>query len=130
MQKPDECFYIRRIGAVQGKQRLDLAEDPAPDLVVEIDVTSSSQNRLQVYADLGVTEVWVYNGASLVIHQLQNDAYVSSKTSQFFPNIPIPDYCRLSSTSDKVRLSQIGDPFSDLGETSDDSIKSNNNTLT
>ncbi|MFM7449899.1 MAG: Uma2 family endonuclease [Leptolyngbyaceae cyanobacterium] len=55
--EPDECFYIRRIGAVQGKKRLDLTQDPAPDLVVEIDVTSSSQNRLQVYADLGVAEV-------------------------------------------------------------------------
>ena len=92
--EPDECFYIRRIGAVQGKKRLDLTEDPAPDLVVEIDVTNSSQNRLQVYADLGVAEVWIYNGESLVIQQLQNDGYVTSQTSQFFPNILIPDIAR------------------------------------
>jgi Uma2 family endonuclease len=89
--EPDECFYIYNIDAVRGKKRLDLNEDPAPDLVVEIDVTSSSQNRLQVYADLGVAEVWIYNGESLVIQQLQNDAYITSPTSQFFMNIPIPE---------------------------------------
>jgi Uma2 family endonuclease len=54
-------------------------------------VTSSSQSRLQVYADLGVTEVWVYNGRSLVVQQLQNGIYVISQTSQFFLNIPIPE---------------------------------------
>ncbi|MBE8994032.1 Uma2 family endonuclease [Microcystis aeruginosa] len=87
--EPDECFYIDNIEAVRGKKLLDLNEDPAPDLVIEIDVTSSSQNRLQVYADLGVAEVWVYDGESLVIQQLQNGTYITSPTSQFFPNLPI-----------------------------------------
>jgi Uma2 family endonuclease len=82
--EPDECFYIYNIEAVRGKKRLDLTEDPAPDLVVEIDVTSSAQNRLQVYADLGVAEVWIYDGESLVIQQLQNGTYITSQTSQFF----------------------------------------------
>ena len=63
----DKCFYIRNIAEVQGKRKLNMAEDPAPDLIVEIDITSSSQNRLQVYADLGVAEVWIYNGESLAI---------------------------------------------------------------
>jgi Uma2 family endonuclease len=92
--EPDECFYIRNIGVVRGKKRLDLAEDPAPDLVVEIDVTSSSHNRLQVYADLGVAEVWIYNGESLVIQQLQNGIYITSQTSQFFANISITEIAK------------------------------------
>jgi Uma2 family endonuclease len=105
--EPDECFYIRRIGAVQGKKRLDLNEDPAPDLVVEIDVTRSSQNRLQVYADLGVAEVWVYDGESLVIQQLQNGMYITSQTSQFFPNIPVPEiagFLQQARTADYLAL--------------------------
>lgn len=89
--EPDECFYIYNIDAVRGKKRLDLTEDPAPDLVVEIDVTSSSYNRLQVYADLGVAEVWIYDGESLAIKQLQNNTYITSQASQFFPNLPIPE---------------------------------------
>ena len=68
--EPDECFYFRNIALVQGKKRLDLTVDPGPDLVIEIDITSSSPNRLQVYADLGVAEVWIYNGDLLTVKQL------------------------------------------------------------
>ncbi|MGK7945514.1 MAG: Uma2 family endonuclease, partial [Microcystaceae cyanobacterium] len=105
--EPDECFYINNIKAIQGKKRLDLTEDPAPDLVVEIDVTSSSQNRLQVYADLEIAEVWIYNGESLVIHQLQNSAYLTSQGSQFFPNLPIPEiaeFLQQAGTTDYLAL--------------------------
>ena len=105
--EPDECFYIYNIDAVRGKKRLDLTSDPAPDLVVEIDVTSSSQSRLQVYADLGVAEVWIYNGESLVIQKLQNGTYITSQTSQFFRNLPIPEiagFLQQAETMDYLEL--------------------------
>lgn len=105
--EPDECFYIRNIAAVQGKRRLNMAEDPAPDLIVEIDITSSSQNRLQVYADLGVAEVWIYNGESLVIQQLQNGTYIATQTSQFFISLPISEvanWLQRSTTIDYLAL--------------------------
>lgn len=87
--EPDKCFYIRNISAIQGKARLDPFEDPAPDLIIEIDITSSSHDRLQVYADLSVAEVWIYNGQSLSIRQLETGEYRPSSTSQFFPGIPL-----------------------------------------
>jgi Uma2 family endonuclease len=105
--EPDECFYIQNIAAVQGKKRLDMAKDPAPDLVLEIDLTSSSPNRLQVYADLGVAEVWIYNGESLAIQQLQNGAYIVTQTSQFFANLSIPEiakWLQQSTTMDYLAL--------------------------
>ncbi|PSB56565.1 Uma2 family endonuclease [Chamaesiphon polymorphus] len=105
--EPDECFYIRNIAAVQGKKRLNMEADPAPDLVLEVDITSSSQNRLQVYADLGVAEVWIYNGESLVIQQLQNSSYIAVQTSQFFGNLSIPDltsWLQRSTTMDYLAL--------------------------
>ena len=108
--EPDECFYIRNIALVRGKRRLDLTQDPAPDLIVEIDVTSSSQNRLQVYAGLGVAEVWIYNGESLVIKQLQNDTYITAQTSQFFVNIPIPEiagFLQQAHTMDYLELVKV-----------------------
>ena len=105
--EPDKCFYIRTIAAVQGKKRLNMAEDPAPDLVLEIDITSRSENRLQVYADLGVAEVWIYNGKSLIIQQLQNGIYIATQTSQFFVNLSIPDiagWLQRSTTTDYLTL--------------------------
>jgi len=105
--EPDKCFYIYNINAVRGKKRLDLTKDPAPDLVIEVDITSSSQNRLQVYADFGVAEVWIYNGDSLAIKKLQNGTYITSQTSQFFPNIPISDiagFLQQAETMDYLEL--------------------------
>jgi Uma2 family endonuclease len=88
--EPDKCFYIQRIAEIQGKRRLE-PTDPAPDLIIEIDVTSSSKNRLQVYADLEVPEVWVYDGKMLTIEQLQDGNYQTVLTSQFFPTIPMQE---------------------------------------
>ncbi|MGB8700002.1 MAG: Uma2 family endonuclease [Thermosynechococcaceae cyanobacterium] len=108
--EPDECFYIRRIAAVRGKKRIDLAEDPAPDLVVEIDVTSRSRTRLQVYADLGVAEVWIYDGERLTVKQLQNGIYIDSQTSQFFANIPISEvagFLQQAGTMDYLELVKV-----------------------
>lgn len=105
--EPDKCFYIRNISAIQGKTRLDPFNDPAPDLIIEIDITSSSQNRLQVYADLGVAEVWIYNGTALSIKQLENGQYRSVATSQFFPDLPLLDitqFLKRSKTSGYLEL--------------------------
>ena len=105
--EPDKCFYIRNIALVRGKKRLDLTVDPQPDLVIEIDVTSSSANRLQVYADLGIAEVWIYNGDSLIVKQLQNSTYITSQTSQFFASIPISEitgFLQQAQTTDYLEL--------------------------
>ena len=87
--EPDECFYIQNISAIKGKKRIDLNQDPPPDLVVEIDITSRSENSLQVYADLGVPEVWIYNGLRLRINRLENGEYVEGEISLAFPSLPI-----------------------------------------
>lgn len=87
--EPDECFYIRNLNAVKGKKRIDLDRDPPPDLVVEIDITSSSEIRFPVYADLGVPEIWRYDGNSFTVYQLQEQKYIPSEQSLAFPNLPI-----------------------------------------
>lgn len=92
--EPDECFYIHNQGAVKGKKRIDLAQDPPPDLVVEIDITSSSLSRLAVYAALGVPEAWRYDGTSLKIYRLQNQEYVLCNWSPTFPNLSAEEVSR------------------------------------
>ncbi|MEG4810338.1 Uma2 family endonuclease [Microcoleus sp. F8-D3] len=92
--EPDECFYIQNISAVKGKKRIDLNQDPPPDLVVEIDITSRSENSLQVYADLGVPEVWIYNGSRLRINRLENREYVECELSLAFPSLQILEIVR------------------------------------
>ncbi len=55
--EPDQCYYIENEDVVWDKEQIDLNQDPPPDLVVEIDITSSSIDRLSLYASLGVPEV-------------------------------------------------------------------------
>ncbi|MFE1744510.1 Uma2 family endonuclease [Coleofasciculus sp. H7-2] len=57
--EPDTCFYIQNEALVRGK-KIDLQTDPPPDLVVEVDYTSPSLNKFQIYASLGVPEFWRY----------------------------------------------------------------------
>lgn len=104
--EPDECFYIRNIATIRGRRRLR-PDDPPPDLVIEIDITSSSRDRLQVYASLGVPEVWIYDGNQLTVQQLQGTDYHSSDKSQFFPNIPISTlatFLQKAETTDYLEL--------------------------
>jgi Uma2 family endonuclease len=83
--EPDSCFYIQNEEQVRGKDRIDLAVDPPPDLVIEIDITSPSINKLPIYAQLGVPEVWRYDGKELEILQLGNDGYTEVAESNVLP---------------------------------------------
>jgi Uma2 family endonuclease len=46
--EPDQCYYIQHEAQVRGIAQIDLAQFPPPDLAVEVDITSSSLNRLAV----------------------------------------------------------------------------------
>lgn len=85
--EPDACFYIKNATRVKGKRRLDLRLDPPPDLVIEIDITSPSLNKFPIFAALGVTEVWRYDGEQVHILVLQGDQYVVRAESSFFPAV-------------------------------------------
>jgi len=73
--EPDQCYYIQNEGIVRGIEQIDLNEYPPPDLVIEIDITSSSMNRLGIYTALGVPEIWRYDNGRLVILRLEDGEY-------------------------------------------------------
>ena len=105
--EPDKCFYLKNLLAVKGKKRINLEQDPPPDLVVEIDITSSSKTRFSVYAELGVPEIWRYDGNSLSIYQLQGQEYINCNQSLAFPNLPLTEIARFlqqAGTADYLEL--------------------------
>ena len=83
--EPDECYYITSEAQVRGKTDIDLSVDPPPDLALEIDITSSSLNRLAIYASLGVKEVWRFDGENLLIYVLVGDRYQIQQQSTILP---------------------------------------------
>lgn len=87
--EPDTCFYIQNADLVRSRMRMDMEQDPPPDLAIEADVTSKT--TLEAYAVLQVPEVWVYDNGVLTIYQLRNGDYQETTTSPTFPDLPIAD---------------------------------------
>ena len=83
--EPDDCFYIQNAALVIGKDDLDLQYDPPPDLVIEIDRTSASLDKFEIYAGLGVPEIWRVAGRRIEFYVLADDYYTESATSNAFP---------------------------------------------
>lgn len=84
--EPDTCFYIQSADRIANKDEIDLAVDPAPDLIIEIDITSPSLPKLPLYASLGVPEVWrVQTGGAITILTLGPDGYAERAASLAFP---------------------------------------------
>ncbi|MEQ8541259.1 MAG: Uma2 family endonuclease [Coleofasciculus sp. D1-CHI-01] len=92
--EPDQCYYIQNEALVRGVAQIDLNQFPPPDLALEIDITSSSINRLSIYATLGVPEVWRYNGQTLTILSWQNGEYLSLDRSIALPLLNAEDLVR------------------------------------
>src|SRR4051812_49434504 len=72
--EPDDCYYFKDEKRMRGRKRLNLKKDPPPELVVEIDVTSSSVPREGIYVGLGVREIWRWDGARLECLELVEGA--------------------------------------------------------
>lgn len=86
--EPDSCYYIQNEPIIRGKEVIIVGQDPAPDLVLEVDITNPSDRRLPIYALLAVPEVWRYDGYSLEFLALDNGAYQPIEKSLSFPDLP------------------------------------------
>lgn len=93
--EPDRCYWVSSESQVRGKRTLDLRIDPPPDLAIEIDVTSSSLDRMKIYAALGVPEVWRLDGPVLSFHILgPASASAPAAQSKAFPGLKPADLLR------------------------------------
>ncbi|HUY93593.1 MAG TPA: Uma2 family endonuclease [Pirellulales bacterium] len=87
--EPDNCYYLQHEPQVRNRDELDLSIDPPPDLAVEVDVSSSSLDRLPVYAAIGVPEVWRWRREQIQVHRLEGDCYRTFDSSQTLAGFPI-----------------------------------------
>jgi Uma2 family endonuclease len=81
--EPDKCYYIQNEPLVRGRE-VDLEEDPPPDLVVEVDITHTDIDKNTLYAQLGIPELWRFNGQVLTLFQLQGNQYIEVDASPTF----------------------------------------------
>ncbi|MGD1101209.1 MAG: Uma2 family endonuclease [Terriglobia bacterium] len=91
----DVCFYVQSAARMHGKIHIDPAVDPAPDLVIEVEVTAPALNKLPIYAEFHVPKIWRYDGARLVVLHLSGNEYFESSKSLAFPQASAHDISRL-----------------------------------
>jgi Uma2 family endonuclease len=85
--EPDSCFYLQHVAAIRGKRTIDLEADPPPDLVVEIDITHPSLDKMPICATLGVPEVWRATEDRVVVYQRTSDGYTVVDRSTVLPGL-------------------------------------------
>ncbi|MBL1209995.1 Uma2 family endonuclease [Geminocystis sp. GBBB08] len=83
--EPDYSFYIHNWQVAVGKDRIDWDNEPSPDLVLEIDVTSYTD--INDYLPYKIPEVWIYKKNQLLIYHLEIGNYVIANNSLYFPDI-------------------------------------------
>jgi hypothetical protein len=105
--EPDECFWTTNEKQMRAKMEWNALTDPPPDLGVEIDITSSSLDRLSIYAALKVPEIWHYDGETFKVLILGPDGKYKEKTKSLaFPTLPIAGFARFVAklgSDDEVR---------------------------
>lgn len=71
--EPDECYVIGR------------ELDDFPDLAIEVVVSSGGLSKLEIYARLGVREVWFWTQDGFALYALAGSAYEKIASSRLIP---------------------------------------------
>ena len=83
----DESYYIEHAEQIRPKEEIDLTIDPPPDLVIEVEITSSAIHKLKLFAAMGVPEVWRHDGEQLQMFVLENGQYEPINSSRALPGL-------------------------------------------
>ncbi|MGC1305681.1 MAG: Uma2 family endonuclease [Phormidesmis sp.] len=88
--EPDNAYYIQNQPSVAGR-KVNLQDDPPPDLVVEVDITHTDIDKNQLYSTMGVPELWRFNGHEWRVYQLRGNSYTEVNHSPTFPIVKKTD---------------------------------------
>lgn len=83
--EPDKCFYIESLEKINGKSNIGIENEIPPDLIIEINRTSSSVPRMPIFAAFGVKEVWRFRKNRVSFFVLVDEVYIESENSLSIP---------------------------------------------
>jgi Uma2 family endonuclease len=94
--EPDQWYYFEHANQMAGIRELDFTRDPPPDLAIEIEVSRSILDRIDICRAIGIREVWRYDGRTLQVLLLHPDgSYAESPTSRVLPRLPLAQVAAL-----------------------------------
>jgi Uma2 family endonuclease len=83
--EPDASFYIQHEERIRGQREVDLAADPPPDVVLEMEMSRSALNKLPLFASMGIPEIWRCDGQRVTILICEGDDYREAPRSLALP---------------------------------------------
>jgi Uma2 family endonuclease len=86
--EPDECYSRGR-------------DTRVPDVAIEVVVTHGSIDKLDVYAGLGIREVWVHEAGAFRVLLLRGDAYELAPASGVFPEVDLARVAHFAAVTDQ-----------------------------
>lgn len=104
--EPDACFYVSSADLISGKANVDVSAN-VPDIVVEVDIYHSSDDKFEIYSAFGVPEFWLYDGERLSIYRLENGQYSEVSASGELPyltNKILTEFLNRSKSEDQFDL--------------------------
>jgi Uma2 family endonuclease len=90
----DKTYYVDAHRRIRDVENIVLPIDPPPDLVVKVDIASSSSKRLDTYAALGVLEIWHFKSEHFTFLALREGEYVPSDVSHIIRGLPAAEVAR------------------------------------
>lgn len=79
--EPDECYCVGH--------EVDSDEIEAPDIAIEVVLTSGGLDKLRIYAGLGVREVWFWCDDAFQVFVLDGEDYKPVPASTFLPELDV-----------------------------------------
>lgn len=86
----DASFYTAKAEEIRGIAEIDPALHPAPDLILEVDISNRRMDKKAIYEACGVREFWRYDeAAGLQMLALNEDAFEPVDTSRVVSGLPV-----------------------------------------
>ncbi len=105
--EPDKCYYVQNEPRMWDKMDIDLSVDPPPDLAIEVEISRSSVNKLEIYAAFGVPELWRLDRHRLRVYELVEGEYRPRESSLCFPQLPLTQLQRILDRIGKARETEL-----------------------
>ncbi|QDV39094.1 Uma2 family endonuclease [Tautonia plasticadhaerens] len=91
-KEADACFFFTGPAATLGRGQLDLKALPPPDLAIEVEISPPEVDVEQLYAGLGVPELWRHDGERLrILHLGPDGRYAAHDRSRHIPRLRVDD---------------------------------------
>jgi Uma2 family endonuclease len=112
--EPDECYWIQNEQIMRTKKKYDPVEGPPPDLAIEIEVSRTIVDRLDILSRFRVPEVWRFDGRTVTILLLDAEGnYVQSPRSLAFPFFPVAELPRFLAMRETMGETRVVRAFRD-----------------